>query len=187
MDIKQQKIQLRKLILEKRDGLAVAYRIGISEAISDRILSMNSFKQSRVVAAYVSFGSEFQTDIVINESLRLGKKIVLPKIECSSRLLSFRTFSGNVNELLSGRWGIPEPDPEKSQLVDYSKIDFMVVPGVAFSKQGFRLGYGGGYYDSAMSSLPKSSVTVAPVFPIQIVPDVPREAHDLKVDVLLTI
>ena len=49
------------------------------------------------------------------------------------------------------------------------------------------MGYGGGYYDSAMSKLPESSVTVAPVFPIQVLPEVPLEAHDLKVDVLITI
>ena len=187
MDIKQQKIKLRKTILEKRDHLAAPYRSRTSEAISDRLLGLDSFQQSSVIAAYISFGSEFHTDIMINEAVRLGKTIVLPKIEPSSRLLSFRTFNGDFNELLSGRWGIPEPDPEKSQLIDYSQIDFMVVPGIAFSDQGFRLGYGGGYYDSVMAKMPESSVTVAPVFSIQILPEVPREAHDLKVDILLTI
>jgi 5-formyltetrahydrofolate cyclo-ligase len=62
----------------------------------------------------------------------------------------------------------------------------VIVPGIAFSEQGFRLGYGGGYYDSLISKLPESSVTAAPAFPIQVVPEVPREAHDLKVDLLIT-
>ena len=187
MDIKQQKIKLRKAIIEKRDHLAAAYRDEISKTISDRLLGLDCFKESTVIAAYISFGSEFQTEIVINEALRLGKTIVLPKIESSSRLLSFRTFSGTFNELLRGRWGIPEHDPAKSELIDYSQIDLMIVPGVAFSERGLRMGYGGGYYDSAMSKLPESSVTVAPVFPIQVLPEVPLEAHDLKVDVLITI
>ena len=186
MDIKKQKTNLRKAILEKRDHLTARYRSETSRIISASLLSLDSFQQSTVIAAYISFGSEFQTDTILNEALRLGKTVVLPKIEPVSRALSFRTFNGKSEDLMSGRWNIPEPDPEKSELIDHSQIEFVIVPGIAFSEQGFRLGYGGGYYDSLISKLPESSVTAAPVFPIQVVPEVPREAHDLKVDLLIT-
>jgi 5-formyltetrahydrofolate cyclo-ligase len=186
MDIKKQKTKLRNAILEKRNRLTAAYRTETSHTISTSLLGLDSFQQSTVIAAYISFGSEFQTDTVLDAALRLGKTIVLPKIEPVGRTLSFRTFSGKFDELLRGRWGIPEPDPEKSESMDYSQIEFIIVPGVAFSEQGFRLGYGGGYYDSFISQLPKSSVTVAPTFPIQVLPEVPLEAHDLKVDMLIT-
>lgn len=186
MDIKKQKTKLRKAILEQRNHLTATYRAETSQTISTSLLGLDSFQQSNVIAAYISFGSEFQTDKVIDAALRLGKTIVLPKIEPVGRALSFRTFSGKFDELLSGRWGIPEPNPEKSELIDYSQIEFIIVPGVAFSEQGVRLGYGGGYYDSVISKLPQSSATVAPTFPIQVVPEVPCEAHDLKVDLLIT-
>ena len=97
MDIKKQKTKLRNAILEKRNRLTAAYRAETSHTISTSLLGLDSFQQSTVIAAYISFGSEFQTDTVLDAALRLGKTIVLPKIEPVGRALSFRTFSGKFD------------------------------------------------------------------------------------------
>lgn len=181
MDIKRQKNQLRKKILHERDCLSETHRAEVSRGISEVILELPSFQHSKAVAIYMSFGSEFQTHILLSEALRLGKAVALPKIESASHVISFRSWSGKAEELLEGRWGIREPDPVRSELVELRHIDFILVPGVAFTDQGSRLGYGGGYYDSAMSKLSESSVSVAAAFSLQIVPEIPIEDHDLSV------
>ncbi|MDA0238211.1 MAG: 5-formyltetrahydrofolate cyclo-ligase [Proteobacteria bacterium] len=186
MDIKKQKAQLRKKILSERNLLPEAHRTESSRNISEIILELSSFKQSEVVAVYMSFGSEFETGIILAEGLRLGKTIVLPKIESTSHVISFYSWSGKAEELLVGRWGIREPDPARSECLDMQHIDFLLVPGVAFSQKGQRLGYGGGYYDSVMSKLPESSTLVAAAFSLQIVPEIPIEEHDASVQSVIS-
>ena len=181
MDIKRQKNQLRKKILHERDCLSDTHRAEASRGISEVILELPSFQHSKAVAIYMSFGSEFQTHILVSEALRLVKAVALPKIESASHVISFRSCSGKAEELLEGRWGIREPDPARSELVELRYIDFILVQGVAFTDEGSRLGYGGGYYDSAMSRLPEPSVSVAAAFSLQIVPEIPLEDHDLSV------
>ena len=186
MDATKQKILLRKKILCERDLLSDAQRTIASRNISEQILELKSFKKSKVVAAYMSFGSEFETSTILSEALRLGKIVALPKIESTRRVISFLSWNGKAEELLPGRWGILEPDPARSEFVDSSRVDFLLVPGVAFTDQGCRLGYGGGYYDSVLSKLPESSATVAAAFSLQIVPEVPIEEHDLNVQIVIS-
>lgn len=186
MNIKKQKIELRKKVLSDRDQMSTAEITRASAVISSEIFALEPFQEARVIAAYMSFGSEFLTDAFVDESLRLGKILVLPRVDKVSGSLSFHKWNGEINQLSEGRWGIREPNPLICELIQVSMIDFVLVPGVAFTNQGFRLGYGGGYYDNVISKLTSGATAVAAAFSLQLVSSLPRENHDLGVDILIS-
>src|SRR3970282_593902 len=98
--------------------------------------------------AYVSFGGEFETAEFISDLLARGKTLVLPREERGSRDLKLHAVQDPESQLVAGVWGIPQPRSDLCPLVPASQLDFVLVPGVAFTRHCERLGYGGGYYDA---------------------------------------
>lgn len=99
--------------------------------------------------------------------------------------LSFHRVAHPKRELVPGPMNIPTPLPHLPKLSP-TKADLLLVPGLAFTREGDRLGYGGGYYDRLLASLPSHVPTVALAFPEQILPSLPTEAHDVRVQSVLT-
>ena len=89
------------------------------------------------------------------------------------------------SDLIAGRWDIPEPRPGLP-LVDPATIDVVIVPGSAFDRAGGRMGYGGGFYDTFLTRLRPDARRIGIGFDLQVVERVPREAHDLCVDLIVT-
>jgi 5-formyltetrahydrofolate cyclo-ligase len=102
---------------------------------------------------------------------------------------SLRYIEG-YHQLIPGKWGIREPAPSTPQLTDLSRIGLILTPGLAFDRKGGRLGYGGGYYDAFISRFDKQGIPrpplIAPAFHLQLVPEVPMEPHDFRVDRIIT-
>ena len=188
MNIKKQKIELRKKVLSDRDQMSTADITRASAVISSEIFDLEPFKDARVIAAYMSFGSEFLTDGFVDESLRLGKILVLPRVDKVSGSLSFHKWNGEINQLSEGRWGIREPNPLICELIQVSMIDFVLVPGVAFTNDGFRLGYGGGYYDRTLEGLRARGPVLAIgfAFNAQQADALPLEPTDQPLDMIVT-
>lgn len=164
-------------MLEKRnrlDGGEIAKR---SRKIQELVTASKEFKSARVIGAYHAFGSEVRTDLIIEQAEALGKKVALPSVEGGSIVfyeLSSRKY------LVKGRFGIMEPLPYGT--VD--RIDLMVVPGIAFDRQGYRLGYGKGYYDRFLSGRQTFSVGLG--YSLQLVDSLPRGVHDERLDAIAT-
>ena len=91
-----------------------------------------------------------------------------------------------AEDTLSGVWGIPEPDPGRCAPADIDAIDVIIVPGVAFTQAGDRLGYGGGYYDELLARWQRPPPRIAAAFDLQIVSELPTSALDQPVDVIVT-
>ena len=177
---------VRKGILALRDAMSVDERKQKSAAITSRLLALPGIARSRTIAAFASFGTEFDTEAFVSVVLGQGKRLVLPRVEMARRQLRFH-FVTNLQEcLIAGRWGIREPDPSRCAEADPEEIDFMLVPGVAFTPACERLGYGGGFYDAAMGTTREDVRKVAAVFDLQIVEAIPLEPHDRRVDQVLT-
>lgn len=96
------------------------------------------------------------------------------------RDLEVRTVTAR-SQLRPAAFGLLEPDPDRTTLVDAATIDLVIVPGLAFTRDGDRLGRGGGYYDRFLAGLPSSVVTVALAFACQMRDHLPMEAHDQRV------
>jgi 5-formyltetrahydrofolate cyclo-ligase len=173
-------------VLARRDALSAAERRALSARVTARLLALDAYRGARCVMAYSSFGSEFETAELIADLLARGKQLVLPRVERGTRALQLHLVTDPVQQLAPGIWGIPQPRPELCPSVPVSQLDFVLVPGVAFTRRCERLGYGGGYYDSFIRGLARRPPLVVAAFELQIVPELPSTERDQAVDLVIT-
>ena len=176
----------RRRALAMRDVLSADARDRKSQAITERLLALPAFVAADTVAAYASFGTEFNTEAFLAAVLARGKRLVLPRVTSELHELAFHFVTDLDRSLLPGTWGIREPDPAQCAVANADQIDFMLVPGVAFTAQCERLGYGGGFYDAAINRSRADAAKVAAAFAVQIVDEIPLEPHDQRVDLVVT-
>jgi len=150
------------------------------------LLALDSYGSASCVMAYASFGSEFETGDFIADALAQGKTLVLPRVERDGRVLQLYQVLDPARQLVAGVWGIREPRADLCPPVPASQLDFVLVPGVAFTRHCERLGYGGGYYDGFIRGLARGPLLVAATFSLQILPELPVSESDQRVDCVLT-
>ena len=176
---------LRKEILGKRSELSREEIIKYSNIISNEIYKMDLYKNAKRIMCFVSNGTEIETHPLIEQAIKDGKSIVVPiTISETRELLVSDVYS--LSELEVGDYDIEVPKKEFTRIVDPNTIDLILVPGVAFAKDGYRVGYGGGYYDRFLSKLLNPTPTIAIGFDLQIVDKVPTDKYDLPVDMIVT-
>lgn len=183
--ILEEKAALRKATLARRDALDAAIRARNSLAITRRILALPAYAAAKIVAAYASFGSEYDTSTFLARILADGKQLLLPRMDRASHTLEMREVTDLGKDLIAGVWGIREPAPSRP-VRSLAAIDFLLVPGVAFTTAGARLGYGGGYYDRLMGSLDARVPRFAAAFDLQMVTALPETPHDRRVHAVIT-
>jgi 5-formyltetrahydrofolate cyclo-ligase len=179
------KAQIRSSLHAARNALSESDRIHFSNLITSQLVNLESYRRSAVVMAYMSFGSEFITTAFIADLLRAGKKLVLPRVNRAEQRLTLHTVRDLRSDLVDGMWGIPEPRPETA-LADVASVNFILVPGLGFDAACRRLGYGRGYYDRLLAARNPDTALVAAAYSVQRVDDIPTEAHDIPVDLLVT-
>ncbi|MBX9629200.1 MAG: 5-formyltetrahydrofolate cyclo-ligase [Burkholderiales bacterium] len=180
------KAELRARVLAARDALPAPIRAAASATITGRVVRLEGFSTVRSVLAYSSFGSEFDTGAFNAHVIGSGRQLVLPRVDRTARRLRLYAVDDLERDLLAGTWGIREPDPESCREVTIDDVDFVLVPGVAFDAHGRRLGYGGGFYDRLLALTPAELPRVVAAFSVQVVDDVPTEAHDCAMTTLVT-
>lgn len=174
---------LRSQLLEKRNNIPQEDRIKKSKIIIDRLMATHEYNNATNIMAFASFGTEVDTHEFIKKSLANGKRIILPISIKEDRSLFLQEIT-NFDELKPATYGILEP--EKIENFDRNKLDLVIVPGVAFDHRGYRMGYGGGYYDRFLSSLDKRTKIVAINFEELYIYRVIISKYDMKVPVLIT-
>lgn len=182
------KAALRKQILARRDALSAVTRAALSARITKRLAALESFQQARTVLAYMSMGSEFDTRDFIDAALAQGKALLLPRVDRGTRALSMHRVIDLQSELQPGTWGILEPR-ENYAVASPNEADWILVPGLAFTVRGERLGYGAGYYDKLIAGLHAAGAKpalAAAAFGVQLTPELPVTATDQNVDVVVT-
>lgn len=184
--LKDAKRSVRERILAQRDALDPHIRQRLSAAITVRLLALPEYLQADTLAAYAAIGSEFDTVGFIADVLRRGKRLLLPRIDRSRRAIDLWEVTDPAHDLIAGTWGIREPDPARCRRIEPAEVSFVLVPGVAFTPQGARLGYGGGYYDGLLSRLEAAAPKVAAAFPLQILDSLPAGPRDIPVDLVAT-
>ncbi len=193
MDIKEQKRRLRQLIEAKRNALSDEerrYKSGlISRRIIDHLDRLHDGGSPFTLFTYVPFRSEVDISPVLEWCWTQGITVVAPTVDKRKRRFTLHIIR-SFGDLEAGTWGIPEPKPSTAVWNDDAAIRMMLVPGVAFDRKGGRLGYGGGYYDRFIDVYRSNHASVpyklAPAFEIQVVPEVPMEEHDMRIDRLIT-
>jgi 5-formyltetrahydrofolate cyclo-ligase len=166
--------------------LHTAARSELSSRITPRLLALPAYGDARCVLAYVTFGAEFDTGAFIADLRARGKQLVLPRVDRETRSLKLYAVRDPDLELAPGVWGIREPRVEVCPEVAPATVDFALVPGVAFTANCERLGYGGGFYDRLIPKFAGRPALVAAAYSLQIVPELPVTPTDQKVDRVVT-
>lgn len=196
------KAQLRKEFLAKRVALAPSIITESSKKIVERIISSKEFQSAKTISSYypcrnevdlLSLLSVARASRPCNECAHrhhgqdahdTNKTIVFPRVVKGTEKLDFYLIK-KLDEFEKGVFGLMEPQLSL-QKVEIEKIDLFLVPGVAFTKSGERLGYGGGYYDETLRHKKHGSKTIGVSFEIQITDSLPNDPWDLKLDSIIT-
>ena len=174
------KRKVRQAVRAEIAKLSTEERTALSSQIFSKIATLKEVKEASVIALFVSLPDEPQTADFIKQLLLQNRSIVVPRIE--GEVMNFYDISEGV---ATGAFGIMEPIATTP--VDPSEIDVMVVPGVAFTQLGARLGRGKGFYDKYLSHNGFRAYTVGVCYPCQLVEELPTEEHDKLLDLVVSI
>ncbi|HVO87618.1 MAG TPA: 5-formyltetrahydrofolate cyclo-ligase [Casimicrobiaceae bacterium] len=183
--LRDAKQALRTNAIAARDALSPQFRAEASQAIAARIVRLASFADARTILLNLPFRSEWDTRLLAYAALDAGKTLVIPRVDPLARMLVLHRVSDPDADVAPGYRMIPEPLVALPR-VEPQGIEWVLVPGVAFDLAGRRLGYGGGYYDRLLPTLPRTAHRVAGAFEAQVVDLVPAAPHDVDIDCLVT-
>ena len=172
------KAELRKQVLQEMKAIPRQQKQFIDQTLTERLLQHPFYQEAKVIASYLSFPHEFQTQELIEQALKDGKKVLIPKTYPKGRM-DFVVY--DPQQLVKTSFGLLEPQGDL-EVVDASQIDLVHVPGLAFTTEGYRIGYGGGYYDRYLKHF--SGNTLSTVYPCQIRDFIPED-HDIPVQEVL--
>lgn len=174
-----EKIQLRKKILQNLSGMtADEYQLK-SAKIRGSLMKDPAFIDARTIGLTISAPPEVDTIELIETCWSLGKNVAVPKCTPESRRMDFYVLE-NFNQLETVYMKLREPKTEETRFAAPGEIDLMIVPGVVYSRDGYRIGFGGGYFDRYLTRYTGATRSLA--FKGQICESVPIEAHDIPVE-----
>ncbi|CAE6701560.1 5-formyltetrahydrofolate cyclo-ligase [Candidatus Nitrotoga fabula] len=192
MTTQVRKQAIRQRIIIDRERLGADERAIKSHQISKRIASLEAYRKAGTVLAYMSFGAEYSTRELVRQALREDKRVLLPRVNVATKELDLYQVSNLQHDLAPGQWNIPEPLVERCPRIDLLRdLDFILLPGVAFGRDGVRLGYGGGFYDKLLARIAVTwqdhfPALVAGAFSMQLIEGIPQEQTDYKVEWIVT-
>ena len=172
------KSELRKQVLQEMKAMPQEQKQAMDRALTELFLNHPFYQEAKVIATYLSFPHEFQTQGLIDQALRDGKQVLIPKTYPQGRM-EFVVY--DPQQLVKTFFGLLEPQGDL-EVVDASQIDLIHVPGLAFTTKGYRIGYGGGYYDRYLEHF--TGHTLSAIYPCQIQDFIP-ENHDIPVQEVL--
>ncbi len=188
--LKQEKAKIRRRILTLLKKQEESERITKSRSIEKKLFSLPEFIQAKCAMFYVSFDGEVETITMIKHAQQMGKEVAVPVIHTSKDVGEEKLIASllkNVdNQLSPGPYGSLQPNEADVLEVALEEINLVVVPGVAFDKEGNRLGRGKGYYDRFLKDLAVEGIpSVGIAFDFQVVDSIPTLSHDLPVTKLI--
>lgn len=186
MDATTGKALMRAQFKAVREGLSAKERLVLDEAIARNVAALPEFAAADAVFTYLSFGAEVDTRGLIQRAWGAGKTVCLPRVVPSTREMRWYA-AGSLDGLARSPFGVEEPPDDPSREVH--PADFVrpvaLVPGLAFDREGFRLGYGGGFYDTFLPDFPGTPIGLARA--CQLVDRLAvRDAHDAPVGIVCT-
>lgn len=179
--------RLRTDILATRNNLTTVQLMRQSKDVHKNLLTLKEVMDSQNIFVYVSFRSEVETLTLIQTFLDLGKTVTVPITRVKEKRLDAVRITDPATELVPGYCNIPEPGEDicQRQKVNPEDIDLILLPGSVFDRRGGRFGYGGGYYDRFVSSVPRA-LRIGLAFDLQIVNKAPLQDHDELLDLIVT-
>ena len=172
------KKSLRKQVLHELKALSKEEKQSMNDWLTEQLLQHPFYKEAKTIATYLSFPHEFQTAELIEQAQKDGKTILIPKTYPQGKM---DLVLYEPEKLERNSFGLLEPQGE-AIVFEPSQIDLIHVPGLAFNPSGYRVGYGGGYYDRYLEQF--SGHSISTIFPCQI-QDFHPDPHDIPVEEVL--
>lgn len=173
------KQSLRDVMLEKRLHMAPRFKRNFDYEVCEALKKITLERDAKVIHAYLPIKGEINITPYLRWLLQMGLRVVCPKVLPGRRLQNLELL--DIEKLEKGPFNTIHPAGENKY---EGRIDLVIIPGLAFDRELNRLGYGGGYYDRFLPNY-SEAYKLAVQYPFQLVPSVPTEAHDVKVDQLI--
>jgi 5-formyltetrahydrofolate cyclo-ligase len=178
------KVTLREELTARRKAMTPDIIDERGLKVQARFLATPYYQKARTVALYAPIRGEVPTRDILIAALQDEKIVCYPLSHVHGRILSFRAIKSEA-ELEPGRLGVREPT-NAAELIPVDQIDLFVVPGLGFTRDGKRLGRGGGYYDATLKAASARSRRVGLAFGDQVVDTMPTTNDDVDMDLVVT-
>ena len=173
------KTALRKEIREKKRAMTPEQIEKASYALAKQFFATSYYREAKTLYGYLPYNQEVRTEPILLQALKDGKKVAVPKVYGDTMRF---IYLEDMNGIEKGYAGIPEPVADEPVAADETAL--VLMPGLAFDKEGHRIGYGGGFYDKFLSAEP-THPTVALCYDFQMLPNLETEEFDVPVDLVL--
>jgi 5-formyltetrahydrofolate cyclo-ligase len=183
IDLRSEKAHVRKDIRDQFKALSMEQWQEWSTRITCRLIDLPEYKSASTIMVFLSFSREYDTGPIVRHAFGAKKTICAPKVDWNAWQMKPIRISA-PDDIYKDEHGLPEP--AGSEIVEADTIDLILVPGIAFDTYGHRLGRGGGFYDKFLSRVDLRAIRLAPTFDFQVLPNIPCDVHDERVDIILT-
>lgn len=169
--------------MEVLENMVDAQRSKIEQQLVKHLLKSEVWNRAATIGITISRGTEWNTGAIIEKGWQAGKQVCVPKCFPAEKQLQFYKINDD-SQLETGFYDLTEPDPEQTEKVNKSEIDLLIVPGFIFDPNGYRIGFGGGYYDRFLSDFPNQTISLAASQ--QVKTTIPVNEHDIPVQQMIT-
>lgn len=176
------KNKIRKEILALRKAMPICLLEENSRIISEKVIAHSEYQNAELVLCYIDAKGEVRTRDIINNAWENEKRVAVPRVY--GDIMKFHLIS-SYNDLELGCFGIMEPKKQCIEVTEIPEKSVVIMPGVAFDKDGNRIGYGKGYYDKFFSTYSKL-YKIAIAFSLQIVSEIQMDEFDIKANCVIT-
>lgn len=182
----ESKALIRQKMIRMRDELSEESVREKSRKIVNKLVELAEFQTCRNILIFLSLPSEVQTGEMIERAVSLGKKVYVPLVDAKQKRLQISEILGLGVEFETKSLGIREPSPPYINICPPAVLDFVLVPGLAFDRDGARIGFGAGYYDRFLKEVADHVVRVGVAFHFQILDLIAQTEFDVPVQKILT-
>ncbi len=176
---------LRKEMIKQRRNLDAEVWEQKSQNILKFVMNYHYPKDVKNIMIFMDFRKEVKTKPIIEWLWKQGYQVIIPRVVKDNPILELCVIN-SFDDMEISSMGILEPKSNHNQFLEANDVDFVFMPGVAFTVNGGRLGYGGGFYDQLIPLMPDNTPLIALAFDLQIVDTLPLEDHDIRIHKLIT-
>ncbi|NLW43316.1 MAG: 5-formyltetrahydrofolate cyclo-ligase [Tissierellia bacterium] len=179
------KKSFRKLIIQKRNEMSILEKNSLSNQVIERLVSTKEYNKAKNIFVFVSTEDEIFTHDFIKNSIKFGKSIYIPFVDSGKKLM-YASKLESFDDLEIGFYDILSLPESKLDIVNPEKLDLVIVPGLVFGKNFYRIGYGGGYYDKYLSNPNITAVKIGICYEFQVFEKVDYNNYDIPVEIIIT-
>ncbi|OZM57687.1 5-formyltetrahydrofolate cyclo-ligase [Lottiidibacillus patelloidae] len=181
--MKEIKTKYRKLIKKRLEQMSDSTYESTSKKITSQLFTTEEWKEANTIGVTISVGREINTKHIIEKAWQEGKKVTIPQALWETKQLQFR-FITSYNQIIQARLGLFEPIIDQTNAAIKEEINLLIVPGLLFSIDGYRIGYGGGFYDRYLENFSGNTISLS--FDFQLLSWLPHDRYDIPVKKIIT-